>query len=389
MYALLSDIRVVELASFVAGPSSGLHLAQLGAEVIRVDPTGGGPDFNRWPLTDDGRSLYWEGLNKGKRSVELDLRSADGVRQFDRLLTPTDRTGGVLVTNLPVNKLTDHERLRQVREDVIVVRITGWGDGKPAVDYTVNCVAGYPALTGAVDSDAPTNHVLPAWDLLCGAYTSFAVMSALHHRQSTGQGLEIRIPLGDIALASMANLGHVGEVAATGRDRPRIGNDLFGAFGSNFTTADGRGLMVVAITPRQWSGLLSVLGIDAAVAALEAELACSFAADEGLRFLHRDRLKPLIAAAIERRALAELGEAFDAAGVCWGPYWTVAEALRQEPRLSTANPVFSDVHHASGLTYLTAGAPATVVGHTRQAPAIAPTLGADNERYLSTADASS
>ena len=73
MYPLLTGLRVVEGAAFIAGPSCGLYLAQMGAEVIRFDNIGGGPDFNRWPLADNGASLYWEGLNKGKKSVVLDL----------------------------------------------------------------------------------------------------------------------------------------------------------------------------------------------------------------------------------------------------------------------------------------------------------------------------
>jgi 2-methylfumaryl-CoA isomerase len=77
MYDLLNGMRVVEASAFVAGPSCGLHLAQLGAEVIRIDQIGGGPDFRRWPLDpDSGASLYWEGLNKSKKSVALDLGGA-------------------------------------------------------------------------------------------------------------------------------------------------------------------------------------------------------------------------------------------------------------------------------------------------------------------------
>src|SRR5579871_2428462 len=78
MHDVLAGLRVVEAAWFIAGPSCGLHLAQLGAEVIRVDPIGGGPDYHRWPLTPEGASLYWEGLNKGKRSIAVDFARPEG-----------------------------------------------------------------------------------------------------------------------------------------------------------------------------------------------------------------------------------------------------------------------------------------------------------------------
>ncbi len=96
----LAGIRVVEVSSFVASPLCGLTLSQLGAEVIRVDPIGGARDVNRWPLTDDGTtSIYWTGLNKGKKSVTADLRSAEGQRLVQRLVTESGPGGGILVTN--------------------------------------------------------------------------------------------------------------------------------------------------------------------------------------------------------------------------------------------------------------------------------------------------
>ena len=85
MYDLLAGLRAVEISAFVAGPTCGLYLAQMGAEVIRVDAIGGGPDFRRWPLADSGESLYWEGLNKAKKSVALDLARPEGRELAQRL----------------------------------------------------------------------------------------------------------------------------------------------------------------------------------------------------------------------------------------------------------------------------------------------------------------
>lgn len=132
------------------------------------------------------------------------------------------------------------------------------------------------------------NHVLPAWDLLAGAY-AFCVVSAERARRDTGRGREIRLPLSDVAIASLGHLGQIGEVQLSGQDRPRMGNELFGAFGRDFVTRDGQRLMVLAITPRQWTGLVAVLNLDETVVALEAELGVTFARDEGMRFQYRSR----------------------------------------------------------------------------------------------------
>ena len=384
MYDLLKGMRVVEAAAFVAGPSCGLHLAQLGAEVIRIDQIGGGPDFNRWPLDPDhGASLYWEGLNKAKKSVALNLSTPEGRELAARIATAPGDDAGLFVTNFPAEGFLSYERLRKLREDLICVRVMGWPDGRPAVDYTVNAAVGLPLMTGPTDDPRPVNHVLPAWDLLTGAYAAFCLVSAERSRRATGQGCEVRLPLSDIAIASLANLGQVGEVLTTGADRARMGNDLYGAFGRDFVTLDGRRLMIVAITPRQWTGLIAVLGLEASVAALEAELGVGLAADEGVRFQHRDRLNPMLEAAIALRTADDLTPAFESRGVCWGPYQTLKQAVDGDPYFSAANPVLSEIDHPSGRRYLAPGFPGTMPDHARHAPTPAPRLGRDTDEVLS------
>ena len=388
MYPLLRGLRIVECASFIAAPSCALHLQQMGAQVIRIDPIGGGPDAHRWPLSANGSSLYWEGLNKGKLSIAVDFASAEGRALVAQLVCAPGDGGGLFVTNFPADGFLSHERLRQGRADLITTRIMGWADGTPAVDYTVNAAIGVPYMTGAVTASAqppeapePVNHVLPAWDLLAGAYAAFALLAAERHRHATGQGQEVRVPLSDIAIASLGHLGQIAEVHS-GTDRPKMGNTLFGAFGRDFKTADGKRLMVVAITPRQWAGLVKSLDLGAAMAGIEAALGVSFMKDEGLRFTHRDVLTPLVEAAIVRRSSNALAIAFDANGVCWGPYHTLKSALAEEPRLVSANPLFSPVTHPSGLTYPTPGAAASFSQIERANATRAPRQGEHTDQVL-------
>jgi 2-methylfumaryl-CoA isomerase len=375
---LLSGVRIIEAASFVAAPSAALYLAQLGADVIRVDQIGGGPDFGRWPLAENGASLYWENLNRAKRSVALDLRQDEGRELLRALAAET----GQLVTNLPVDGFLAHGRLAGLRADMITVRVMGTADGGSALDYTVNAAVGIPQVTGpAALGDAPVNHVLPAWDLLTGAYAAFALLAGLRRREATGEGGELRIALQDVAIGSVANLGMVAEAVLSGRERERLGNDVFGAFGRDFVTADGRRVMLMAITPRQWAGLVTVLGIAEAVAGIERSRGVSFAASEGTRFQHRDALFPIVEAATALRQSGELLEALERQGCCFSLYRSVTEAAQTEG-LVAGNSMFSQPDNPSEARYPAAAAFLNAPGTPRTPARPAPVLGADTAEVL-------
>jgi 2-methylfumaryl-CoA isomerase len=378
MYKLLSGITVIEASSFVASPSAGLYLAQFGAEVIRVDQIGGGPDYKRWPLSEKGDSLYWENLNRAKKSVALDLGSADGRALLQQLIAKS----GILLTNFPASGFLSHEKLVVLRPDLITVRIMGQADGGTALDYTVNSAVGIPFMTGPDNlGDAPVNHVLAAWDLLTGAYAAFALLAALHHREATGEGQEVRIPLQDVATASVANMGMLAEVLTTNANRARLGNAVYGAFGRDFVTRDGKRLMIMAITPKQWAGLVKVLSIGSEVDAIETARGVSFVTDEGLRFDHREALFALVEAKVKARDYLELDAAFTAEGCCHGAYQTMREAA-EDPKLVQQNPMFGMPANPSGLTYPAPGAIATLPRFERGAPQSAPHLGQDSDAVL-------
>lgn len=376
MYDLLTGLSVIEASSFVASPTAGLYCAQLGADVIRVDQIGGGPDFRRWPVTTNNDSLYWENLNRAKRSVALDLARPEGRELLQALVRAT----GQVITNFPATGFMAHDVLAAGRADLVTVRIMGWADGSPALDYTVNNAVGYPMLTGP--GPEPVNHVLPAWDLLTGAYAAFALLAALRRRVETGAGHEVRIPLSDVAIGTVANLGGIAEMLYTGANRPRTGNAVYGLFGRDFTTADGVRTMIVVVTARQWANLVAALGLGDAVAALEAERGVSFAHDDGLRFVHRDALFPLFERAIGARSHADLSAALDEGGVVHSAYRTMLDAAN-DPALVQDNPIFGAAENPSGFAYPAAGAFATVPQLERQAPRSAPRNGQHSEEVLS------
>ena len=375
MYDLLTGLSVIEASSFVASPTAGLYCAQMGAEVIRVDQIGGGPEFRRWPVTEANESLYWENLNRAKKSVALDLGRPEGRELLQALVRAT----GQFVTNFPVGGFLSHDTLAAGHADLITVRVMGWADGSPALDYTVNNSVGYPMLTGI--GPEPVNHVLPAWDLLTGAYAAFALLAAIQRRSTTGAGGEVRIPLSDVAIGTVANLGGVAEVLYSGASRPRLGNAVYGLFGRDFVTADGARTMIVVVTPRQWAKLIAALNLGDAIAAIEAARGVSFATDDGLRFTHRDALYPLFERAIAERAHADLAAAFDAGGIVHSPYRTMHDAV-QDPALVADNPIFGAAENPSGFAYPAAGAFATLPQDERQPPRPAPRNGQHSEEIL-------
>ena len=177
MSGILSDLRIVEVSAFIAAPLGGMTLAQMGADVIRIDPIGGNIDAKRWPLAPDGTSLYWASLNKSKRSVTLALNTPEGQEIAQSLIRAPGKDAGILLTNLPAGKWMGYDVLKQGREDLIVLRLMGNTDGGAAIDYTVNCASGFPLITGR--GSEPVNHVLPAWDIATGLYLSTGLLADL------------------------------------------------------------------------------------------------------------------------------------------------------------------------------------------------------------------
>lgn len=378
---MLSGMRVIEGSAFVAAPSGGMHLALLGADVIRFDPIGGSIDYTRWPLAPGGASLYWTALNKGKRSIQVDLRSEEGRELIGGLVAAPGEGGGMFLTNFPARGWLGYEAMRSRRDDVIMVAITGNPDGSTAVDYTVNAAVGYPAVTGPADSDQPVNHVLPAWDVICGQQAALGILAAERHRRATGNGQLVTLALSDVAMSTAANLGHVAEAEILGEQRPRLGNDLYGAFGRDFVTSDGERFIVVAISIKQWTGMLEATGTTEAVAELERELGVDFA-DEGARFTHRDRLFELVERYAGRTPMAEVATALDANGCCWGRYSDFLGMVRDDPRCSTDNPMFQRVEQPGVGSVLSAGSPLRFGADESTVVPPAPVLGADTDQVL-------
>ncbi|OBG31921.1 CoA transferase [Mycobacterium sp. E3198] len=371
----LSGLTVVEVSSFVAAPLCGMTLGQLGAQVIRVDPIGGASDVQRWPLAAGGASIYWTGLNKGKRSATIDLRSAEGQKLVQRLIVEGD---GVVVTNAAGLSWLSHEVLAAKRSDVIHVQLLGRGDGSTAVDYTVNAGVGYPLVTGPAGHAGPINHVLPAWDVCCGLYAALAVVAAVRRRDREGVGARVSLALEDVALATAGNLGLLTEPQVNGTQRQRLGNAIYGQYGQDFASRDGAAFMVVTLTRRHFRDLVDVTGTGAAVSALEGALGVDFGA-EGDRYRYRDALSGLFATWFADHTADEITAALAGTTVLFERYGTFAD-VAAGPKV-TANPLFSRLNQPGVGEYFAPGLPAAFDGaHPAGAPA--PALGQDTADLL-------
>ncbi len=381
MKGILEGMRVVEGSAFVAAPLGGMTLALMGADVIRFDPIGGGLDYHRWPVNDDEVSLFWHGLNKGKRSIQVDLRNPQGRELLTALITQPGESNGLFLTNFPARGWLGFDALAEKRPDLVMVNIIGNHDGSSAVDYTVNPATGFPWATGPRHLNAPFNHLLPAWDCITGQMAVAGLLAAERHRRLTGEGQLASIALSDVAFAMVGNLGKIAEAQVLGRDRVKDQNYLYGAFGRDFTTKEGRRIMVVALTLKQWKSLVEATGLHEAFATLEKMMDVDLR-KEGDRWRAREVIGAVLKEWTIVRTGGEIAEIFDRHEVSWGPYYTFREAVNEDPRCSTANPMFQELDQPGIGTYLTPGSPLVFSALERLPPRRAPLLGEHTDQIL-------
>ena len=341
--APLAGVKVLDISTYVAGPSCAMTLSQLGAEVTRIDPPGGASDTRRLPFSAMGRSIYWATLNRGKRSIEVNTRNPQGQELVGKLLAGQGPEGGIVVTNTVGHSGVSYDELKAWREDLIMIHILGHADGRPAVDYTINSEVGFPLITGSADDTRPVNHVLPAWDLLAGLQGVIAVLSALKVRERTGKGQYITVSLADVAATTAANLGMVAEVVINNEPRQRDGNYTFGLYGHDFKTADGGHVMTILLTPKLWYTMVELTGTRDAFAGLSVSMGLDFD-DEVTRYRYRRVSSALFGPWFEQRSFAEATRALAEAKILWGPYRTVEDFVRSPESPLAKSGLFEDVY---------------------------------------------
>lgn len=222
----LEGLRVLDLSRVLAGPYATMTLADLGADVIKVEHPGRGDDTRHWgPPFAGGESAYFLAVNRNKRSIGVDLKSDEGLERVKRLAAGAD----VVIENWKRGALEGmglgYEALRETNPDLVYCSITGFGPGpdedRPGYDFLVQARAGIMGITGQPGGE-PTKVGVAAADIFCGMMAANAILAALHRRSVTGEGARIEVPLFESTLSWLANRGQ--EYLISGEDTGLIGN---------------------------------------------------------------------------------------------------------------------------------------------------------------------
>jgi len=333
----LSHIKVLDLSRILAGPWSGQVLADLGADVIKVERPGAGDDTRAWgppflagadgqPTKESG---YYLSANRGKRSITADLATAEGQRIVRALVARSD----ILLENYKVGTLAryglGYDDLKAINPGLIYCSVTGFGQTGPraehaAYDFMIQAMGGLMSVTGERDDlpgGGPQKVGIPIVDLMTGMYTSVAVLAALARRSETGVGDYIDIGMLDVMVGSLANQGM--NYLVSGKTPKRAGNkhpniqpqDVFGC-------ADGHVVLVVG-NDGQFAKFCDVVGRP------------EWPADErfasnGARVRNQQVLLPMIAELFLQKPMADWVALLDQAGVPCSPINTVAQLLEDE-----------------------------------------------------------
>lgn len=265
----LEGIKVLDLTHMLAGPYAGMVLADLGADVVKVEPLGTG-EMTRGLLSDDpnnsfkGFGAYFLTLNRNKKSVSLDLKDAQGLDVFYDLVKSTD----VVLNNFSagvVKKLKiDYDHLSKINSKIITCSITGFGEtgkhsSRPAYDQIVQAYSGGMSITGA-DASTPTRAGIPIGDLGSGLFSVIGMLSALLSREKTGKGQHLDLSLLDVQISLLTYMATMQTLS--GVNPEPIGNAHFVHVPYNsFTTKDGF-VVIAVITDAFWQELLNIVDID-------------------------------------------------------------------------------------------------------------------------------
>lgn len=341
----LDDIRVIAIEQYGAGPFGSLHLAELGADVIKVEDARTGGDIGRSvpPYQEDDDSLFYQSFNRNKRSIALDLATESGQAVLRRLVAVSDGVLHNLRGDVPEKLGLRYADLAASNERIVVCSLSGFGmtgarRAQPAYDYVVQGLAGWMELTGEPDGP-PAKSGLSLVDYCGGVVAAMSLLAGVHVARRDGVGGDCDLSLFDTAIAMLSypatwylTRGH-----ETTR-RARSAHPSVVPFGA-FPTADGW-LMLACVKNKNFVSLVEVLGVP--------ELASDprFATMQARRANH-DELVPLLDTALRRGTTADWIAPLEAVGVPCGPVNTLAEAL-EEPVTHERDMIVETPHERFG-----------------------------------------
>lgn len=368
----LLGVRVLDLTQVLSGPFATQVLADLGAEVIKVEPPGGEKARKNGPLVEDA-STYFASLNRGKASVVLDLKRPKGRGTFLALAAGSD----VVVENFRpgvLNKLgIGYQDLQRVRPDIILASCSGFGQtgplaARPALDIVVQAMAGTMSITG--DGKGPMRSGFSVGDLGAGLYLAVGILAALANRQRSGKGARLDLSMLESQMALLEN-AFVRYLAAGEMPKAEATRHPVMAPFQAFRAQDG--FLVIAVsTERHWSGLLAALGLPE----LKAEARFATAA---LRRQHVEDLEAKLAPRFREAPVSWWLDRLNAEEVPAGPVRSVAEAAA-EPQVHDRG-LFTEVS-LGNTRFPVVGTPLRFEGDALELSHRVPLPGEDGPRVL-------
>jgi glutaryl-CoA transferase len=368
----LEGVRVLDLSRVLAGPYATMVLADLGADVVKVEHPERGDDTRHWgPPFAGGESAYFLSVNRNKRSMGVDLKDPEGLERVRRLAAGAD----VLIENMRRGTLEKfglgYEALKELNPDIIYCSITGFGPGKDrdrlGYDFLIQARAGIMSITGFPDGE-PTKVGVAIADIVCGLYAATAILAALRRREISGEGARIEVPLFEATLSWLANRGQ--EYLVSGEDKGRMGNAHPTIVPYQTFQASDNPLAVAVGNDTQFARLCKALGRE--------ELAKDERyATNPARVANREELVEILQQEFSNRAADEWVEKIREAGVPVGPVNALADVFSDEHVLSSG--ILGELDHpAAGMLEMLAS-PVLIDGVRPPIRCPPPTLGQHTE----------
>ncbi len=369
----LAGVRVLDFTRVLAGPAASLALADMGAEVIKVEPPGSGDETRTFPPIRDGESHYYLAVNRGKKSIVIDLKSAEGVALVKDLTAKCD----IVVENYRpgvMDKLgIGYDVLSAINPRLIYCAISGYGQtgplkDRPSFDIVLQAMSGALAMNGEADG-LPTKLGIPLGDLVGGINGPIAILSALYERERTGRGRYIDVSLMDGLLGM---LGYIAQLAFfTGEDPLRQGSQHANLVPYGIFPAKDGSIVVACLTPGFWARICDSIG--------RSELAADTRYDSlEKRRDARAEVNEIVSEFTRQHGVQELVGIFTEFEVPHAPILGVTEALSQPQ--STERGMVVEVEHQTLGPIPIVNRPVTFDGQS--APTAPPVLGQDTDAIL-------
>ena len=368
----LEGVRVLDLSRVLAGPYATMMLADLGADVLKIEHPERGDDTRHWgPPFAGGESAYFLSVNRNKRSAGVNLKDPEGLEKVKKLATNAD----VVIENMRRGALEKlglgYEALKELNPGIVYCSITGFGPGpdedRPGYDFLIQARGGIMGITGFPDGE-PTKVGVAIADMVCGLQAAMAVLAALHRRSATGEGARIEVPLFESQLSWLANRAQ--EYLVSGEDVGRLGNAHPSIVPYQTFDASDKKLALAVGNDAQFKNLCQAVG--------RPELAGDERfAENPDRVANREELVTILEEEFRKKTADEWVEEIREAGVPCGPVNPLTDVFSDDQVLGSG--MLRDVKHPVAGTLEMLASPILVDGERLPIRRPPPILGQHTE----------